>query len=196
MMHQYSVDYDRKLIYFLLVSFSISITSLINYVFTVSHIVISITGFTIFGFVFLIFDKFLWKWDVLYKVGIVKTPNLIGTWEGKLFSSYHQFKTDMPACIVIKQTWTHIFISANFNQSKSYSISANLETNNGARTILKYVYMNQNNVAKSDGTMSSHSGLTSLEFSLVEGSVEGKYYNEPPENVNYGMLTLEKKTIK
>ncbi|MCO0597278.1 hypothetical protein NGI46_07320 [Peribacillus butanolivorans] len=191
-MHQYSVDYDRKLIYFLLVSISISITSLINYVFTVSHIVISVTSFTIFGLIFLLFDKFFWKWRVLHKLGIVKTPNLIGMWEGVLSSSYHEFKEEMPACIVIKQTWTHIFVSGNFNQSKSYSISANLETNNGARTILRYVYMNQNNLAKSDGTMSSHSGITTLEFSLEEGVTEGKYYNEQPQNVNYGVLHLKK----
>lgn len=195
-MHQYSVDYDRKLLYFSLVIISISITSLINYIFTVSHIVLSVTGFTVFGLIFLLFDKFLWKIDILFKLGIIKTPNLNGTWEGTLSSSYHEFKSELPACIVIKQTWTHICISGNFNQSKSYSISANLETNNGARTVLRYVYMNKNNLAKSEGTMSTHSGITTLEFSLDEGTVEGKYYNEPPQNVNYGVLQLKKKNKK
>lgn len=192
-MHQYSVDYDRKIIYFTLVVISISLTSLINLIFTFSHFGMSVTGFTIFGLVFVVFDKFLWKWRFLFKLGIVKTPNISGKWEGNLSSSYHDFKEEMPACIVIKQTWSSILISGNFNQSKSYSISANLETNNGGRTVLRYVYTNENNLAKSNGTMSSHSGLTTLEFTLNEGITEGKYYNEPPQNVNYGTLHLTKK---
>ncbi|WP_391117382.1 hypothetical protein [Psychrobacillus sp. L3] len=180
----------------MLVIISISLTSFINYVFTISHIEISVIGFTIFGLVFLLFDKYLWKWGIFYKIGIIKTPNLNGTWEGTLSSSYHEFKSEMPACIVIKQTWTHIFISGIFNQSKSYSISANLDINNGARTVLRYVYLNKNNLVKSDGTMGEHSGMATLEFTLDEGELEGKYYNEPPQNVNYGVLKLQKQIKK
>lgn len=189
-MHQYSVDYDRKTIYFLLVTVSILITSGINSFFSLNNIHISITCFSIFGVLFVCFDKWIWKWKILHTLGIVKTPNLSGTWKGSLFSSYHKFEKALPAEIHIKQTWTQICISGNFNQSKSYSISANIETNNGARTILRYVYMNKNNLAKSEGTMNSHSGLTALEFTLKENSTEGKYYNEPPDNVNYGELQL------
>jgi len=192
-MHQYSVDYDRKIIYFLLVSTSIAITSLINYYINLSYIVI--TAFSVFGVMFLLFNNFLWKSKILHKLGIVKTPNLIGTWEGIIRSSYHEFNEEIPACIIIKQTWTHIFIKGNFNQSKSYSISANLEINGGARTILQYVYMNQNNLVKTEGTMNPHSGLTILEFTSDDAdkdSAEGKYYNEPPQNANYGVLNLKK----
>jgi hypothetical protein len=191
-MHYYSVDYDRKLIYFLLVSVSITLTSFINYFLNLNQIALSVTGFTIFGLVFLAFDKFIWKLKFLYKFGIVKTPNFTGSWVGTITSSYHNFKEEIPAGIFINQTWTSIYISGHFNQSKSYSISANLETNNGGRTILRYVYMNVNNPAKSDGTMSCHSGITTLEFNFKDGYAEGKYYNEPPQNVNYGVLQLYK----
>lgn len=195
-MHQYSVDYDRKLIYFLLVSFSVALTSIINYFFNISGIVLSVTGFTIFGLVFLLFDNFFWKWSLFYKLGIIKTPNLNGIWEGTLSSSYHNFDTQMPAYIEIKQTWTQICILGNFNQSKSYSISANLEVNNGARIVLRYVYQNKNRMNKSKGTMGPHSGITTLDFCLNDGLAEGKYYNEPPQNVNYGELRLNKQIEK
>ncbi|WP_107936488.1 hypothetical protein LG296_20680 (plasmid) [Ureibacillus chungkukjangi] len=195
-MHQYSVDYDRKIIYFLLASLSVFITGIIKNLFDLNGIGISVTGFTVFGFVFLIFDKFLWKWSVLYKLGLIKTPNLNGIWEGTLSSSYHDFKTPMPACIEIKQTWTQICIFAKFNQSRSYSISANLEVNNGARIVLSYVYLNKNRMTRSKGTMSAHSGITTLDFSLTEGLSEGKYYNEPPQNVNYGELQLKRQIKK
>lgn len=191
-MHYYSVDYDRKLIYFILASISIFVTAVINHFFNLNNFPLSVTGFTVFGLIFLCFDKFVWKWKILYKMGIVRTPNLTGKWEGIFSSSYHDFKEEMPACINIKQTWTSIFISGKFNQSKSYSISANLDTNKGARIVLRYVYMNQNNLIKSEGTMNNHSGLTTLEFFLQEGCAEGKYYNEPPQNINYGILELKK----
>jgi len=195
-MHQYSVDYDRKLIYFLLVSFSIALTSIFNYFINITAIGLSVTGFTIFGLVFLLFDKFIWKWKFFYKLGLIKTPNLNGIWEGSLSSSYHDFKTQMPACIEIKQTWTQICIFGDFNQSSSYSNSANLEVNNGARIVLRFVYLNKNRITKSEGTMSAHSGITTLEFCLKKGLSEGKYYNEPPQNVNYGELQLKKQIRK
>lgn len=196
-MHQFSVDYDRKLIYFLLVSVSVALTSTINYFFNINGIVLSVTGFSIFGLVFLLFDKFIWKWSLLYRLGIIKTPNLNGIWEGTFSSSYHDFKTEMPACIEIKQTWTQICILGKFNQSKSYSISANLEVNNGARIVLRYVYQNKNRVVKSKGTMGPHSGITTLDFCLNgKGSSEGKYYNEPPQNVNFGELRLKRQIKK
>jgi len=55
----------------------------------------------------------------------------------------------MAACVEIKQTWTQICIFGNFNQSRSYSISANLEVNNGARIVLSYGYLNKNSMTKS-----------------------------------------------
>ncbi|MFZ0576788.1 MAG: hypothetical protein WAM41_04695, partial [Psychrobacillus psychrotolerans] len=128
-MHQYSVDYDRKLIYFALVSFSVALTSIIKIFFNINGINISVTGFTIFGLVFLLFDKVMWKCSFFYKLGLIKTPNLNGIWEGTFSSSYHDFNSQMPACIEIKQTWTQICISGKFNQSRSYSNSANLEVN-------------------------------------------------------------------
>lgn len=191
-MHQYSVDYDRKLIYFVLVISSVFLTSCINYLFNITNLLISVAGFTIFGLLFLLFDKFLWKWSFLYKVGLIKTPNLNGIWEGTFSSSYHDFNQQMPARIEIKQTWTHICIFGKFNQSKSYSNSANLEINTGARIVLRYVYLNKNRLDKSEGTMGNHSGIATLEFQLKDGLSEGKYYNEPPQNVNYGELQLKK----
>lgn len=40
--------------------------------------------------------------------------------------------------------------------------------------------------------MCEYSGITKLEFDLQNGASEGKYYNEPPQNKNYGVLKLKK----
>ncbi|MCK1987178.1 hypothetical protein MPH48_03570 [Lysinibacillus fusiformis] len=194
MMHQYSVDYDRKTVYFLLAFVSILGTKIVNKILVLENIELTITGLTIFGLLFLLFDKFLWKIRLLYYLGLVKTPNLNGVWKGQLKSSYDDFKDEIDACIQIKQTWTKIIIFGKFNQSKSYSISANLETNNGARVVLRYVFKNKNNLANTPKTMMNHSGITTLEFE--ENDAEGKYYNEPPQNKNYGILLLNKEEKK
>ncbi len=54
----------------------------------------------------------------------------------------------------------------------------------------------KNRIVKSEGTMGPNSGITALDFYLNEGSSEGKYYNEPPQKVNYGELSLKRQIKK
>lgn len=97
-MHQYSVDYDRKIIYFGLAFISIALTTGINKLLQFNNFSIAVTGFTIFGLVFLLFDNWLWKIPYLHKLGLVKTPNLNGTWKGELFL----------LIIILKQQWMRV----------------------------------------------------------------------------------------
>ena len=58
----------------------------------------------IYGLLFLLFDRFLWKFKPLNR--ILGVPNLSGKWTGKLQSSYDDEYYEMT--LEIKQTWTKI----------------------------------------------------------------------------------------
>ena len=59
-------------------------------------------GLTVFLF---LFTKFLWKWEILHHLGIVKYPNLAGRWEG--VGKGGTFGTEYRViCTITQDAWT------------------------------------------------------------------------------------------
>ncbi|WP_407728489.1 hypothetical protein ACJMCD_28620 (plasmid) [Priestia megaterium] len=193
-MHEYSIDTKREVIVFVLASLSIALSTLINKLITAENLEFlskfSITGFAIFGLLYVLFNNFIWKWGFLYKVGLIKTPNLNGVWVGSFQSSYHKWEKDFPAKIEIKQTWTHICIKGTFNDSTSESNTASLKVNSGGIKLF-YSYYNDTNPESSDSSFTNHRGYASFEFILKEKKVQGRYFNDPANNKNHGKIKLK-----
>ena len=94
------------------------------------------------AFYILLFDKFIWKWKILHKLGIIKIPNLNGKWKGNFQSSYHDFKENLPVILIIEQSWSKICIKGKFNHSKSSSDTTSIKVNLGKEIMLHYSYYN------------------------------------------------------
>lgn len=83
-MHEYTViGHDRKKIYYSLAFLSGVLSPVIvSWMKQVLNLItiqlIAPSGLAIFGLLFLLFDCFVWKWNLLYKTGIIKIPNLGG----------------------------------------------------------------------------------------------------------------------
>lgn len=131
-----------------------------------------------FGLLFLAMDRTLWRWAPVRSLGVVNTPNIDGTYEGTLTSTYHG-ATTRPVRIAIDQTWTRIAVRFQVIEpetSTSYSMTAGLGRSGHQRARLTYTYRNQTRPGIADTDMNDHDGTAELEFH-EDGTVTGRYYN-------------------
>lgn len=196
-LHEYSIDVDKKRVYFSLAGISILgsmlFTFLLNCFINVIPFIeftVSLTAFTLFGILHNSYNKRMWKWRWLNKIGIENTPNLNGIWEGELHSSYYSFKKAQPATLIIEQSWTQICIKGEFNKSSSSSDTASLKINSGGGVKLLYSYYNDKAPEFYKEGTKNHRGYANLE--ITEDVMKGNYFNDPTNNPNHGKLKLDK----
>lgn len=196
-MHEYSIDVKNNKVIFYLSVISLFISSVLTtsinlLIVKIPYIegAISITAISIFGVLYSLFDKFIWKWEILNKLGITKIPNLNGKWEGQFQSSYHEFKKDLPVTLVIEQSWSRICIKGKFNHSNSSSNTASIKANLGKEVKLLYSYYNDKKTEYHKMGTSNHRGYANLKINGK--SMEGNYFNDPANNKNWGKMKLEK----
>lgn len=146
---------------------------------------------TIFGGVYCLFNKYLWKIKIVEKLH--KIPNLNGTWDGTFESS----KTDENGMnytgtskIVIEQTWTKIKITSYFNLSTSDSHLAMLKVNGNDGIELEFKYSNKAERSVHP-TMMSHVGCNTLRFIAGEGKLVGNYFTDKNRQT-YGTIVVTK----
>ncbi|MCY4490037.1 MAG: hypothetical protein OXC46_01065, partial [Thaumarchaeota archaeon] len=119
------------------------------------------------------FDRFIWKWSLLRKLGIVTVPDLNGMWKGRVTSSYKSDDNTYSISVVITQQWSKILIQLHTDKSYSKSITASFLPNDSTSPELVYVYESDPN-ALAPKSMESHGGTAKLR---LEGStLRGQYY--------------------
>ena len=146
---------------------------------------------SIYALLFLSFDKFFWKLKIFKKLGIIIADDLNGTWKGIVKSSHDNFKTDIKAELIIKQTATGIKILGIFNQSKSVSVHENFgksEIDN--QTALYYFFRNEPQY-DAFNTMAIHEGSVKLLYSPTDETLTGYYYSGRDRN-NHGTITVKR----
>ncbi len=103
------------------------------------------TGAAIFGGVFLLFDRYLWRISVL-GLSLTPIPDLNGAWSGKIDlregkGAGSKFLEEETCTVRIQQTWSRISIGFSTHEAtRSSSVMASLgppEDNNGG---LRYEY--------------------------------------------------------
>jgi hypothetical protein len=204
-MFPYTTDSDeRKNIPIILVILSLSVTAFINLVISwISNIItFSIPFFlqplylsaplTIAMYFILleIFDKYLWKWSLLHSLGLIKTPNLNGTWHGYLLSSYSNLNVKHEISVIITQYWSEIKIVLKSDDSQSTSTIAGLLTNDSNCITLYYLYLSEPEPDAAP-TMHSHRGTNWLVFDEKRDSLIGGYYTGR-DSKNHGKIVLQR----
>ena len=130
------------------------------------------------------FDK--WLWRGFRKPGIVKVPDLQGQWEVDGYTSFDQTKS-FKASVTIRQTWTHISVYLETEQSTSQSLAASLLSNQPEEPVLVYHYRNEPKPHAGE-TMHAHKGTAVLRLKNAQ-YMEGEYYSGRDRR-NYGSLSL------
>ena len=149
----------------------------------------SIIGF--YGLLQVIFDKCIWKWQILRKMGVVKVPDLNGTWEGHLASSFDDHSTKQDATIKISQRWTQISIILETNHSKSHSLIAAIITKNPTDIVLSYEYLNDP-TPNAKRAMHIHRGTGRLTIQPDGKTFGGEYYTNSRDRQSFGTLTFKR----
>jgi len=103
---------------------------------------------SIYVILVIIFDLWAWKLPIFQK-WLVPFPNLQGTWEGKINSTWINPKTNKPlkpilALLVIKQSFSSVSCTLHTEESCSYSNTAQISKNDQTGVLeLSFNYSNK-----------------------------------------------------
>jgi len=129
--------------------------------FSVAVVVLTGAGF--------IFGRWAWHWPLVHL--LTGNPRLSGTWVGTIRSDYKRNEQDdplppIPAVIVVTQTASSLSVRLFTQESRSTSVAASFEREEGDRFSLATVYRNEPDLQFQDRS-AIHYGATRL-------AIEGK----------------------
>ena len=128
-----------------------------------------------YGVVYFAFERHIWRASVMHRLGIVKVPNLNGTWAGTVAPSSEEHTAEHPVTVEIAQNWQSICIQLRTDNSGSHSVIGAVVVEEAEEAVLNYEYINEPR-AHAVGSMHMHRGTARLR--LIEGGdvLEGEYY--------------------
>ncbi len=145
--------------------------------------------FGFYGLLYVTFDRHLWKNRLVRRLGNVRTPDLNGTWDGHLTSSFDKGATQHKATIKITQTWTRMGITLDAQHSRSHSVVATIVIDD-TDTVLSYEYLNEP-MFQAKKTMHIHRGTAWLVLQPNSNTLQGEYYSGRGRQ-NFGSLKLKR----
>jgi hypothetical protein len=197
-MHEYTIAYhDRKMAHYALAVLSgligIGIAYGLSAIQAASGLVIvAPSGVAVFVVLFLVFDQFLWNWPWLYKLGLLRVPDLNGDWEAEISSSGTGEK--IRAQVKIHQTYSKIRIHLETDKSSSLSRMAAIEMASPTMFTLRYEYSAEYQRDKTAAIL-RHFGVTSICLKSNDhrllGEHSANYYTEQGRD-SHGTILLKR----
>jgi SMODS-associating 2TM, beta-strand rich effector domain len=132
------------------------------------------SGLAFYGVLYALFDTYLWRNGLVSQLGLAKTPNLAGRWNGYLISSFDGHAKRHNLMINIFQSWTQIAVYLTTETSMSRSCAAMIQVGDPDGVALIYQYQNQP-LADAMKTMHMHYGTAVLKVSNGD-CLSGDYY--------------------
>lgn len=133
------------------------------------------------------FDRYVWRLEILRKIGFVNVPNLDGKWNGEVKSS-HGDGSSHSVSVVIHQRWSKMAIRLDTEQSRSHSTLAAIKTDDSITPELTYLYFNEPR-PDAQVTMETHRGTAQLELS---GEALGGIYYSGRGRQEMGRIALKR----
>ena len=127
----------------------------------------------VYAALFWFFDRYLWRWGPLHKLGILSVPDLNGHWIGTVDSSHGEDDTKVKVSATITQRWSAILIVLTTEESQSRSQVATLRVTDIERPELTYTYLSEPQ-SRAPEPMQTHRGTCTLR--LTGDTLEGNYY--------------------
>jgi hypothetical protein len=179
-MHGYSTDSDEKrVVPLFLAGLAIALAWVSSNLLAYVHLsmpwwVDAPSSMFFYGALYALFDRHLWRHPLMQKLGLVKTPNLAGRWQGYLTSSFDNHAKRYDLCVQIFQSWTQISVFLSTATSASRSCVAVIQVADPEGVALIYQYENQP-LANATRTMHMHYGTAMLRLSSGT-KLTGDYY--------------------
>lgn len=193
-MHTYSMrGCSRERYVFYLALTAITVVAVMRQAAGYVGVAISVTAFGVFAGLFFMFDRWIWK---LPRIGsLLGTPDLSGVWtiDGSTDGA-DGVARDWNGTLIIGQTWSHIAISIETEQSRSRSTMASLERDPGFGYRLIYGYANSRKDV--DGELRSHNGTCEAIIADDLQSADAAYFNDHQRRTVGTMKWSRKQIIK
>ena len=142
----------------------------------------------LFLFMVSVYERWLWRWSPLHRIGLLGTPVVIGTWRGDLESFWVDPKTDQrppvkTVYLVIAQTATTVSVRLLSNESSSVQTSGVVGKDDAGYPVISYNYRNTPDLKfREDNPSPIHFGGAILK---IEGdpatALDGWYWTRPQE---------------
>jgi hypothetical protein len=148
-MHGYSTDSsERRAVPLLLALLAITLAWVSSKFLSDAHLSIpwwldAPSSMAFYGGLYALFDKYLWRNSFLYKLGLVRIPNLAGRWRGYLITSFDGYAKRLELMVNIFQSWTQIAVFLTTTTFVSRSCAALIEVDDPEGVALIYQYQNQ-----------------------------------------------------
>jgi hypothetical protein len=189
-MHDYSVrGHARERQIYLLAAVAFSVMPLLTSLSGWIGVSISIGTATIFGIVFWLFDRLVWRWWPVRKA--LGFCDLNGKWNvtGQRLNSDGTVANEWTAALTIVQTWSRISVVLTTGQSISRSGPASLTCEDGIGHCLLYTYMND--PEPNQPNLKIHRGTCELRFANSCSEATGVYFNDQ-HRLTFGRMKLTK----
>lgn len=147
--------------------------------------------FAFFGFLFLLFDKWMWKWPIINST-VLGTPDLNGKWKMLLRSNLDQFQAEYEGTLTVTQTWTKIFLYLDGEKFTGKSLMAAIEIHTAESFTLKWEYLSERKPDFIKDGEFMHHGMTKVLFEKNETENNGTYYADQSRH-SFGKIKLIKK---
>jgi hypothetical protein len=135
-----------------------------------------VTASTVVILFLLVFDRWLWHWPGIRR--LARRPVLHGTWKAELKTSFTTRKDEViEAYLVIRQTYSTIYVDMLFDRSQSTCMSGDLVLENG-RCILYYVFRSDKQTLERDENPPARGAAQLTVAAKPSPHLEGDYWME------------------
>lgn len=141
----------------------------------------------VLGIFFLIYERWIWKTPPF---SWIHFPYLGGRYEGSVVSSYDN--GEYPVVLEVRQSLLTTLVCLYTPRSASYSITADVGTNENENESLAYIYRNTPRTVTDNLDMTSHYGMAVLEYFGDTSSLKGFYFNDPRDRGRHGTLECKR----
>lgn len=189
-MHDYSVrGHARERQIYLLAAVAFSVMPLLTSLSGWIGVSISIGTATVFGIVFWLFDRFVWRWNPVRKA--LGFCDLNGNWKvgGQRLNADGSVASEWTGKMTIVQTWSRISVVLTTDNSLSRSGPASLTREEGLGHCLLYNYTNE--PEPNHPELQIHRGTCELRFADSCADATGVYFNDQ-HRLTFGRMTLTK----
>jgi hypothetical protein len=152
-------------------------------------VTVSIGTATVFGVIFWLFDRFVWRWWPIRKA--LGFCDLNGKWNvvGQRLNPDGSVANEWTGQLTIVQTWSRISAVLNTEQSISRSGPASLTREEGVGHCLLYTYTNDPEPNRPD--LQVHRGTCELRIGDSCSEATGVYFNDQ-HRLTFGRMKLTK----
>ena len=118
-------------------------------------------------FVGFLYERWGWRWSMLHRLGLVKTPVVIGTWKGELSSGYDDGsgpKDSFDVYVAVSQSLTTVAVHLLSEESISVAIAGGIARTETGFPAIGYLYRNRPRVDLRQTRSAMHYGGAMVEI--------------------------------